>query len=388
MKNILFIHQSADLYGSDKTLLFLVEAIKDDIKPIVVLPEKGPLTIELEKLQIEILILPVIKVSRKLFTSLDIIKLPFQIIKAQRILKKKLGNRKIDLIHSNTLAVFLGVFYSKKHNIKHLWHVHEIIKHPKIIAKIYPYLINWFADFVVFNSKASAAHIYKSIPKLRKKAKVIYNGLDRNTSFIADEKQDRLRKSLFKSIDKSSKIIGLVGRINNHKGQQLLLNAFDDLKKEGTKNIYLLFIGSTIKTQQFLLDELKTEISNKNLEDFVTIVDFQKELWQFYDCIDIVTVPTTDPEPFGLVAVEGMLSKKPVIAANHGGLKEIVVHDKTGFLFEPNNKLALKNAIKTLIVNTNLIDLLGNEGEIRAKFEFSLEKYQKNFKELYASMLH
>jgi glycosyltransferase involved in cell wall biosynthesis len=386
MKNILFIHQSADLYGSDKTLLYLVESIKDIANAIVVVPEEGPLTEEFKKLNIEVFIIPVIKVSRQLFTSFDFFKLPFQIYKALRALRKKIGDRKIDLIHSNTIAVFLGAFYSKKYKIKHIWHVHEIIQHPKIVAKAYPYLVQWFSDYVVFNSKASANHLYKNKPKLEEKSKIIYNGLDRELPISTDDEQVILRKKLFKSIDKSSIVIGLVGRINRHKGQQLLLSVFNELKKNPAHNIYLLFIGSTIKSQLFLLNELKEEISKKKLNNFVTIVDFQKEIYRYYDCIDVVLVPTTDPEPFGLVAIEGMLSKKPVIASNHGGLKEIVEHNNTGLLFEPNNEADLKKSIENLINNKSLIKQYGEQGEKRAKFEFSLLKYVNNFKALYNSL--
>lgn len=385
MKNILFIHQSADLYGSDKTLLYLVESIKDVAHSIVIVPEEGPLTAELKKKDIEVFIIPVIKVSRQLFKGFDIFKLPFQIYKAIKTLEKKLDNRKIDIVHSNTLAVFLGAFFSKKRKIKHIWHVHEIILHPKIVAKSYPFLVDWLSDCVVFNSKASAEHLYSGKPKLKKKSIIIYNGLDRGVPFSPKKELLVLRESLFKSINSSSKIIGLVGRINKHKGQQLLLTVFDELKKNENNNIYLLFIGSTIKSQQFLLEDLKKEINNRKLESFVTIVDFQKEIWKFYDCIDIILVPTTDPEPFGLVAIEGMLSKKPVIASNHGGLKEIVVHNKTGLLFEPSNEADLTKSIETLINNQNLIELFGEQGEKRAKFEFSLEKYVNNFKALYNS---
>lgn len=384
MKNILFVHQSADLYGSDKTLLYLVESVRDIANPIVALPEEGPLTEELKKLGVEVLIVPVIKVSRQLFTSSGMIKMPFVIFKAFRILKNKLGNRKIDIVHSNTLAVFLGAFYSRRYGIKHIWHVHEIIKHPKIVAKSYPFLVEWFSDYVVFNSKASAEHLYLVKPKLKLKSSVIYNGLDRKAPFSTKNEQTQLRESLFESIDNSSIIIGLVGRINKIKGQRLLLEVFDELIKSGTNNIYLLFIGSTIKSQAFLLDELKNEIETKGLKNVVTIVDFQKNLWKFYDSIDIVVVPTTNPESFGLVAIEGMLSKKPVIASNHGGLKEIVVPNKTGLLFEPNNKVELKKAIETLIASKDLITMYGEEGEKRAKLEFSLEKYINSFKALYS----
>lgn len=385
MKTILFIHQSADLYGSDKTLLYLVNSIKNEFNSIVVVPEKGPLTEELEKINVEVFIIPVIKVSRQLITSLKFFTIPFKVIKSVRILKKKLHHRKIDLIHSNTIAVFLGAFYSKIFKIKHIWHVHEIIVHPKIVANSYPFLVEKFSDFVVFNSIASAEQLYKGKPKLREKSKIIYNGLDRSLSFSSLKEKTQLRKNLFKSINESSILIGLVGRINKHKGQHLLLNVFDKLKKDGVDNIYLLFIGSTIKSQTFLLDELKEKIKSKNLQGFVKIIDFQKEIWSFYDALDIVSVPTTDPEPFGLVAVEGMLSKKPIIASNHGGLKEILVHNETGLLFHPNSESDLKKSIITLIENRELITIFGEKGEKRAKFEFSLDKYITDFKTLYKS---
>lgn len=386
MKNILFIHQSADLYGSDKTLLYLVESIKDDFYPIVVLPIEGPLTDELKKINIEVIINPVIKVSRQLFTNFQILKLPFLIYSSIRSLKKKLGNRKIDIVHSNTLAVFLGAFYSRKYNIKHIWHVHEIITHPQLISKIYPPLVNHFSNDVIFNSQASFEHLCKGNPRLKKKSQVIYNGLDRNQSFITETERQALRNTFFYSMDPSTIILGLVGRINRHKGQLLLLEAFEELVKNKFKNIKLLFIGSTIESQGYLLVELKQAIINKNLEDDVTIIDFQKDLWPYYDCIDIVMVPTTDPEPFGLVAVEAMLSKKPVIAANHGGLKEIVLPKKTGLLFEPNNILDLKASIEKLVSDRQLITTYGNEGYIRANEEFSLSEYINNFKTLYYSV--
>src|SRR5690606_28548359 len=154
----------ADLYGSDKTLLYLVKSIVNDFNPIVVLPVEGPLSEELEKINVEIIINPVIKVSRQLFKSKGFVKLPFLMSDAVHSLKKKLGDRKIDIVHSNTLAVFLGAFYSKKYKIKHIWHVHEIISHPKIISKTYPYLVNFYSDYVVFNSKASFEYLCKGHP--------------------------------------------------------------------------------------------------------------------------------------------------------------------------------------------------------------------------------
>lgn len=385
MKNILFIHQSSDLYGSDKTLLFLVNSIRNEMKPIVVLPNKGPLYEELIKINVEVLVLPVIKVSRSFFQLSNLLKLPFNIYRSIYTLKKKLGLRNIHIIHSNTLAVFLGAFYAKIYGIKHIWHVHEIIKYPKLAAKFYPKLVYFFSDIVVFNSQASAKQLYSFKPKLKNKSVVIHNGLDRETNFIDEKLIQKKRKEIYSNIKKTSIILSLVGRINKHKGHNLLLDVFEELK-EKYDNIYLLFIGSTIKSQDFLLAELKNKIKEKKIENLVKVIGFQKDIWFYYDIIDVLIVPTLDPEPFGLVAVEGMLSKKPVIASNHGGLIEIIKHKKTGLLFEPNNHNALKDAIEYILINKQLIDEYGINGELRAKKEFSLSAYIGKFKNLYKTI--
>ena len=68
----------------------------------------------------------------------------------------------------------------------------------------------------------------------------------------------------------------------------------------------------------------------------------------FIDC-DLVLVPSTSPESFGRVAIEAFSYGRPVIAANHGGLSEIVIHNETGYLFEPNNSESLAESIQKYI---------------------------------------
>jgi glycosyltransferase involved in cell wall biosynthesis len=76
-----------------------------------------------------------------------------------------------------------------------------------------------------------------------------------------------------------------------------------------------------------------------------------------------------------LVAVEAMLFNKPVIAFDHGGLSEIVAHNETGFLVEPNNKEELALALQKLINNLELRTVFGKNGYLRACKEFSSIKY-------------
>jgi glycosyltransferase involved in cell wall biosynthesis len=382
-QTILFVHQSSELYGSDKTLLYLVRALNSSslFSPIVVLPSEGPLTIILKKEGIRVILTPIIKVSRKMFKLKNLISLPFITIKSIKNLEKELKNEKIDLIHSNTLAVLLGAFYAKKRKIKHLWHVHEIIEHPKAISKIYPIIVDKFSEFVVFNSNSSKAALCKNRETLKMKSQVVWNGLDREEPISSGIQINRIRETIFKANSKNC-VIGLIGRINRWKGHLLLLEAFKELLNHHN-NIKLVFIGSPPPNQDFFLDTICSKIESLNLTEHCEIIPFEKNVWPLYDSLDIVVVPSTEPEPFGLVAIEAMLSKKVVIAANHGGLSEIIEHNKTGLLFKPNDVEDLINCLTRVLNNNAFSNQIANAGQQVSKKAFSLENYLSSFKRIY-----
>jgi glycosyltransferase involved in cell wall biosynthesis len=377
MINILFIHQSADLYGSDKTLLLLLSNLdKSRFNPVVVIPLDGPLKEELEKESIKVIIAPVLKLYRKMFTPKNILLFFKQIKKVVSVIDELNQEHKFDIIYSNTLAVLLGMIYARKRKIKHIWHVHEIIVHPKPIAYIFPKLLNRYADIVVCNSKATMENLVSREKALVIKTQVIQNGLKpQGENYTKISKEDL-------GFDKEDFIITLIGRINRLKGHKWLLNTFVN-NFQDHKNIKLLFVGSPVVGQEYYLEEIEEMIRIKNLGSRVKIMQFTKDLRPILDLTDILAVPSTEAESFGLVALEAMLAKKPVIGSNHGGLMEIIVHNETGFLVEPNSETELANAIQKLLENQELRNRFGNNGYERAKNEFSEEKYVSSFELLF-----
>lgn len=379
MISILIIHQSAELYGSDKTLLLLLKYLdKTKFYPVVVLPNEGILKDELEKENIKVVIAPVLKLSRKMFTPKNIFNFLKDIKKGISILDKLNNKHHFDIVYSNTLAVSLGMIYAKKRKIKHLWHVHEIIVSPKIIAAIYPKLLMVFSDLVVCNSIATQKNLTQRIPKLESKSIVIYNGIE--IPKVANLDKINL------GFPEDNIVISLVGRISSWKGQQLLVSAFVILAKKHL-NIKLVFLGSAPPNQEQFEISLKNKIAENKLQEQVIIFPFQNEISKFWNSIDIAVVPSTEPEPFGLVAVEAMLAKKPVIASNHGGLAEIVIDDETGFLVAPNNPIALAEAISRLLDQPELRTQFGDNGYKRVVREFSVEKYVANFETAFIKLL-
>lgn len=382
MKNILFIHQSAEMYGSDKTLLLLIRHInRERFCPVVILPNEGPLKKALELENIEVYIAPVIKLHRKMFTPKNMVSLLKQIKQAFRIVNKINENYNFEIVYSNTLAVLLGYLFAKKNRIKHVWHVHEIIESPKIVAKIFRFLLHTKSNFfTIYNSNATA-DFWKSSSRKNIDYEVVTNGLEVPSSPLLVNEIVSIRKEIF---DVNNEIvIGLVGRINKWKGQFILLEAFSKLIKK-YPDLRLIFVGSTTENQSYILKELTAKIDAFQIVNQVKIVPFQPDINKIWSAIDIAIVPSVEPEPFGLVAVEAMLAKKPVIASNHGGLTEIVIHEHTGFLVQPNNVTDLVNAIETLVNDEAKRLEMGEKGYVRAVEEFSIYKYVSNIEKILA----
>lgn len=384
MINILFVHQSAELYGSDKTLLLLLQNLNRGMfYPVVILPNDGPLKEKLLHLNIEVHIAPVLKLHRKMFNPTNLILFIKQIragIKAMDLLNKK---HHFDIVYSNTLAVLLGIIFASKRDIKHIWHVHEIIESPRIFKVAFQKMLAFKSNSVIVYNSLATQRFWDINDCIKRKSLAIQNGQELKEIDFSDSDKKSLRKLLFKT--DSEIVIALIGRISRWKGQLVLLEAFKKLiQKE--HNIKLVFVGSTPPNQEEFIEKLQIQIKESNLENNVIIVPFQENIAAVWHSIDIAVVPSTEPEPFGLVALEAMLAQKPVVASNHGGLSEIVVNNETGFLVEPTNVQSLANALQLLITNPEMRTNFGANGYKRAKNEFSVKKYVNNFEDLFRKL--
>lgn len=388
MQSILFIHQSAELYGSDKTMLyFLSELDKTKYVPIIVLPFDGPLKIELEKNNIKVVIAPVLKLYRKMFSPKNLLTFFKEYKNGIKTLDELHKIYNFKLVYSHTLAALIGVLFAKKQKIKHLWHVQEIIAKPIFFNFCFKKILSLDCNHkVVYDSIATMNFWIKNNASLTAKSEAVWNGIEtKNTVFYPENELFDIRSRFFMAT-KNDVVIALVGRINSWKGQMLLLNAFQSIaaKYPAAK---LVFLGSAPPNQEVFETDLKNKIQEYHLEKRVVMIPFQKEIQKFWNAIDIAVVPSTEPEPFGMVVIEAMLAKKPVVASNHGGPTEIVAHNKTGFLFEPNNKKALADAISKLYDEPELRKSFGENGYNRVLETFSLQNHVDHFEKIFSELI-
>ena len=385
---ILFVHQSAEMYGSDKVLLYLVQGLHagGDFHPIVVLPENGPLYVALLAAGIEVHIAAVAKISRSIMSPAGIFRLAQEVLKGVRGIDKVVGKRQIALVHSNTLAVLSGAIWAALRRKQHIWHVHEIILEPKLVSKGYPWLVRLLSDSVISNSTLTERWLLSGQASLTSKSIVVFNGLP-NIAKPSEVAILAFRDRVGASADEV--VVTLAGRINRWKGQELLVQAAAELQhRDKVTGFRFVIVGDAGPGLEHLLAQLQAQVMSFGLERYFTFLPFVDDVWPVWFGTDICVVPSTQPEPFGMVAIEAMAAAVPVIAAGHGGLLDIVVNDKTGQLFTPRSVTGLADALQRLGSNSSLRRSFGAAGLNRQREFFSVDSQVERTKGVYMELLH
>lgn len=378
MKNILYLHAGAEMYGADKILLELVTGLdKSKFHPIVVLPNDGILKDKLIENGIETYVVHYPILRRKYFNLKGIINYGLSYFGKSNEIVKLLKNKKIDIIHANTTAVLEGIYLKKKLKCKLIWHVHEIILKPAIINKIISYLIGRYADKCVAVSKAVKKHLIDSKFVDEDKVEVIYNGVD-TERFNPNVENKYLYKEW--NIPNEAIKVGMIGRVNAWKGQNDFLAAAEGLLKKYS-NLYIFIVGSAFAGEEWRVDELKKKIADSKNRDRIVFSEFRTDTPEIHSFFDVLVLPSTNPDPLPTVVLEAMGCGTPVVGYNHGGVTEMVVSGETGLLAEVKNSKDLERKIQQVLESD--YRLMGQKAHDRAVKNFSEHSFISNFSKVY-----
>ena len=220
---------------------------------------------------------------------------------------------------------------------------------------------------------------------IRPKIEVLYMGSDK-PELLNDDEVKELKNKL--GFEQNSFNIGMVGRINEAKGQHLLIKAVDtlvkkDLHPEGTTLVNAYFVGHAMK--ESYLQELKSEVKSRGIEKNIHFLGFMKNPHHFYQVCDTVVL-ASKRETFGLVLIEAMQVGTPVIGANSGGVVEIIDDEQTGLLFENQNHESLAQKIEMLMNDADLRKKVAIAGQEKCEEMFSNEKQFVKLKEILESL--
>jgi len=226
-------------------------------------------------------------------------------------------------------------------------------------------------DTIICVTKALEKQIKKFIPKeIRPKTELLYLGAN-EPDLLSDEKISKFKNEL--KVEDAF-MIGLIGRINEFKGQYLLIEAMRVLKE---KKLHLkAYIVGDAMSEKYL-KELQQKVIEYKLEKNVHFIGFTKEPARFMQACDVVLM-TSKNETFGLVTIEAMKVGTAVIASNSGGVLEIIDDKENGLLFKNEDYKDLALKIESLYENNGLITELGIEGKRKADEYFdNVKQFEK-----------
>lgn len=159
------------------------------------------------------------------------------------------------------------------------------------------------------------------------------------------------------------------------------------------KSEQLKGIDTMIKTLPFLIEEiphmkytvigkgddtirLKQIAKDLALEKYVDFLGFVDDINAYYQHCDVFSLPSKK-EGFGIVYLEAMQYKKPVIAVNYGGPTDVIIDGETGFLCEYDDSECLATKINLLFEDPILSTTLGANGYRRLSQNFTFEIYRE-----------
>ncbi len=205
------------------------------------------------------------------------------------------------------------------------------------------------ADALIANTDAEAASLVSLYDACPDNVAVVMPGVDLY-NFTPDRKD--ARKNL--GLEKSKLIISFVGRIQPHKGPEILIRAVNEMMTHNPElraDLQVLITGgvSGVKNNEDI--RLRELVNWLKLDDVIKFLEpiSREKLPDLYRSSDLVCVPSYS-ESFGLVALEAQACGTPVVASAVGGLRTAVADGISGVLVDGHNPKAWSSVIARLLM--------------------------------------
>ncbi|HZU59313.1 MAG TPA: glycosyltransferase family 4 protein, partial [Solirubrobacteraceae bacterium] len=243
--------------------------------------------------------------------------------------------RGISLVHSNTSVILSGAAAARRSGVPHVFSVREIYTD---FARLWPYYRRFLltAGALCCVSEATRAQ-FDGHPR----AHLLHDGVGP----VARAQRSLARQAL--GLSEGTFVCATLGRISSWKGQDVLARALAQpaLARAGAVG---LVAGDAWPGQEHRQEELTALAGRLGLGQRLRLLGFRGDTSTIYGAADVVVVPSTNPDPLPNVALEAAACGCCVVAADHGGLPEIIRDGDTGRLFAPGQPEALAAVLDEL----------------------------------------
>ena len=227
------------------------------------------------------------------------------------------------------------------------------------------WMLTYEANEVIVNSNYMKSEVQRLFGLPFEKINVVPNGVNLNKFTGMDRDYSFRRKYAMDN----EKIILFMGRLVYEKGVQNLIAAMPKVLAS-YHDAKLVIAG-----KGGMLDELRAQADYLGISNKVYFAGYMngKDVERMYKAADISVFPSTY-EPFGIVALEGMLAERPIVVSDAGGLGEIVEHRVTGMKSYCGNPNSIADSILELLFNPELCDNIVKNAKMKVKENYNWQK--------------
>ena len=389
-ETILFLDHATQLSGAELSLLSLAKGLdRQRYRPVVVLPDAGPLAEALEQAGVEVRFVPMgaemLRVSREYARSHPLRALGRgrdMLLPALRI-RRLIRETGAAIVHTNSVkSHFLGALAVSFTPAKLIVHERNILD-DSTVRRWLLRIADWRAARVIAISDAVAAP-YRERLRHPTKVVTVYNGIDVARFAAADGAAFRQELGL----GPEALLVVQVGQIARWKGQDIFLRAAAQVAGQFPAAQFAI-VGKVLFPQNEAAYEkhLHVLVEHLGLEGRVRFVGQRDDIPQVLAAADVVVHPAAEPEPFGRVLAEAMAAGKPVVASACGGTPEIIADGETGVLVPPGEPGAIVEALAALLADPTRRLLMGQAGRRRAAERFSEARMIAGVQDCYRAVL-
>ena len=352
---VVYLDHCARLSGAELALARLLPVLAQQLDPVVLLGEDGPLVEHLRADGIDVRVLAMDPSTREVRKDtvepggvglVPLLHLGGYLVRLVRELRRL----QPDLIHTNSLkAALYGGLAGRLIGIPVVWHVRDRIADdylPLSAVKLVRLLSRVLPTTVVANSESTLSTL-EGLPK-RVSGAVVRNPVVRD-SVVGPVERERLDDGVFR--------VGVVGRLSPWKGQHVFLDAFAAALRDTGAEARL--IGSAMFGEDAYEQALRDQVQRLGLADRVEFRGFREDVFGELAQLDVLVHCSISAEPFGQVILEGMAAGLPVIASAAGGPLEIITDGVDGLLVRPDDVDALATSLRQVHQDAALRARLG-----------------------------
>lgn len=374
MIRVMYIVNESEPGGAAQSLLDMLAVSNGEIDPTVIIPAAGRIEEWLGKSHITYYIVPFETDHRKIGEhSRREDEFIFQSnYRAALELQEIVGQRGIQIIHTNSSVCNVGAFLALMTGLPHIWHIRELVEEHygcEFVDNALKRKLFGCADKIVSISHC-VSKIYKD--KYGVDCKCIYDGLHIER-FIETE-----------SFEKEADSFLMAGHITPAKGQMDAIKAVRELARQGIET-YLYIVGPV--ESDYYRWFLHRCIKQYGLEQNIRILAYRKDLRKLRRrCRYSIT--GSKMEALGRVTVEAMLAGCVVIGADTGGTAEIIGQDGSrGYLYRQGNYQDLARVMRYAVEHADRNRSIQRAAQDFAVKKFDAEKYVEKMAALYEDVL-